>query len=410
VRRTLAVALLVAAVSAAAPLHAQRRGEAPRRPALSAAADTNDARAYLQLGTQSIESRPAVAADAFYWAYQLDPTLSEALYGRYTAMLLSSPRRLVNYWNGDRRTVRSAEVLAMDSLYFRALTMDPFLYRRFEMHVLRSYLREVVSQDAQRAGMDLPGALLEREVTAYLADSGPWLQAVDAYATGRFEDALRLYDAALPRARSKSALRAERGRLFAHVGNNANAQAEFVLALEEMRREDERNLVFLYESKALTEHGMGMLHERMGQAGPAREAYGRALTEDLAFYPAHLRLGVMALAAGDTATALSELDLAALAAGSDAAVLYTYGAVLAQLGRLDQAAEQLTRASQVAPHYADPHLAMGVVRDGQGNVAGALESYRSFLARASASHRRRAVAEQRVAALAAETTQTAVAP
>lgn len=409
-RRTFAVALLLAAVSAAAPLHAQRRGEAPRRPALAAAADTNDARAYLRLGTQSIESRPAVAADAFYWAYQLDPTLAEALYGRYAALLLSNPRRLVNYWNGDRRTVRSAEVLAMDSLYFRALTMDPFLYRRFETHVLRTYLREVVRQDAQLAGVQLPEALLEREVSAYLRDAGPWLQALDAYASGRFEDALRLYNEALPRARSKSGLRAERGRLFAHVGNNQGAAAEFALALEEMRKEDQRNLVFLYESKALMEHGVGMLHERMGQAGPAHEAYGRALTEDLSFYPAHVRLGVMALAAGDTATALSELDLAALAAGSDAAVLYTYGAVLAQLGRLDQAAEQLTRASQVAPHYADPHLAMGVVRDGQGNVAGALESYRAFLARAPGSHRRRAVAEQRVAALAAETTQTAVAP
>ena len=318
-RRTLILALALAAVSAA-PLEAQRRGAVPPRPAL-AAADTNDARAYLQFATQNIANRSSDAANAFYWAYQLDPTSAEALYGRYAALLVSNPRRLVNYWDGDRRTVRSPEVMAMDSLYFRALTMDPFLYRRFEMQLLRAYLRQVVREDGD--GAMLPEALIEREVNSFLHDAGPWWHAIEAYGQGRFKEALGFYNDALSRARTKSRVRAERARLFAHVGNHQSALTEFGLALTEMRREDERDLVFLYESKALTEHGIAVLHERMGNLDAAREAYGRALTEDLAFYPAHVRLGLLALAAGDTMTAVGEMDLAAQAAGADPSVHYT---------------------------------------------------------------------------------------
>ncbi|HEX6371967.1 MAG TPA: hypothetical protein VF006_23790 [Longimicrobium sp.] len=389
---TLALTLAAAAAAAAAPLDAQRRGAVPRRPAL-AAADTNDARAYLQFGTSNILARPGDAADAFYWAYQLDPSSADALYGRYAAFLISSPRRLVDYWNGDRRTVRSPEVLAADSLYFRALAMDPFLYRRHEISVLSTYLRQSVRDRAEGVPSD---AEIQREIDQFLVHSGPWLSAVEAYAEGRFPEALRFYDEALARARTRSLVRAERGRLFAHVGNHQSALEEFGHALTEMRREDERDLVFLYESKALMEHGMAVLHERMGNRGAAREAYGRALTEDLAFYPAHVRLGLLALAAGDTVTAVGELDLASQAAGADPSVHYTYGAMLAQLGRFDEAAAQLARASELAPFYADPYFALGVVRDGEGNLDAAREAYGRFLERAARTHRRRAAAEQRL--------------
>lgn len=395
-RRSLALLLTLAAVSAA-PLEAQRRAAVPPRPPL-ASADTNDARAYLQFGTLNIRTRPADAAAAFYWAQQLDPTSADALYGRYAAFLVANPRRLVDYWNADRRTLRSPEVLAVDSLYFRALTMDPFLYRRHEITVLSTYLRQSVRDET---GGFISDAAIQTEIDRYLVHSGPWLAAIEAYGEGRFPDALRLYNEALPRARSKSLVRAERGRLFAHVGNHEGALEEFGFALTEMRREDERDLVFLYESKALMEHGIALLHERMGNRDAAREAYGRALTEDLAFYPAHVRLGLLALAAGDTTTAVGELDLAAQAAGADAGVLYTYGAMLAQLGRLDEAAAQLARASELAPFYADPYFAMGVVRDGQGNVDAARQAYQAFMERAARGHRRRAVAQQRLADLGA---------
>ncbi len=110
-------------------------------------------------------------------------------------------------------------------------------------------------------------------VNTLLRRGGPWLRAEEAYGQGRYQDALRLYDEALRTARRKSRLRTERSRLFALVGNHQAALTEMELAIQEMRREDARDLVFLYESKALLEHGVGMLHERLGNRDAAREAY-----------------------------------------------------------------------------------------------------------------------------------------
>ena len=413
-RRTLVLTL--AALCAANPLAAQRAGETPRRPALPAAADSNDARAYLQFAAQNLTSRPRDAADAYWWAYQLDPTSSDALYGRHAALLMSVPNRLVDYWHGERRVVRSREVQGIDSLYFRALTMNPFMYREHEHHVFRLYLRTWARNEIDRmeGGHSVSESYINEWINGVMHRGGAYIRAREAYSQRRFPEALRLLEEAYAEARSRSRswLRAERARLLAHTGDNPAALADFTRAISDMRSADDRDLVFVYESKALLEHGTGMLHERMGNADAAREAYGRALTEDLAFYPAHVRLGLMALAAGDTATAVGELDLAAQAAGADPSVHYTYGAMLAQLGRLDEAVVQLERASQLAPFYADPYFALGVVRDGQGNLDAARQAYQAFMDRAARTHRRRSHAEQRVAALSApeQTTQTAVAP
>ena len=393
--------LLLAALSAAAPLDAQRRGEAPRRPALPAAADTNDARAYMQLAEQRLAQRPREAADAYYWAFQLNPTLSDALYGRYTALLLSSPNRLVSYVQGDRRTLRSPEVVAMDSLYFRALTMDPFLYRRHEAHVFRMYMERWVRQEVDNSGgMSIPESEIQRFVAEYLLQAGPYIRAREAYSRGRFPDALRLYADAIAQARRKSWLRSERARLLAHLRDYPTALAEMTQALEELRREDERDIVYLCESKALLEHAIGTLNERLGNLPAAREAYGRALTEQITFYPAHVRLATLALAEGDTATAVAEFELAAQTS-AEPSVLYTYGAVLAQMGRYDEAVAQFARTMEAAPHYADPYFGTAMVRDAQGNAAAALQAYRGFLERATRGHTRRPHAEQRVQALAA---------
>lgn len=403
-RRTLVLTLTLAAVAAAAPLNAQRRAETPRRPVL-AAADSNDARAYLTFAAQNLLRRPREAADAYWWAYQLDPTSADALYGRHTALLMSVPNRLVDYWHGERRVVRSRDVQAIDSLYFRALTMNPFMYREHEHHVFRLYLRTWARNEIDRAegGHSVSESVINDWINNLMHHGTPYMKAREAYSQRRFPEALQLMEQAYreARSRSRSWLRAERARLLAHTGNNPGALADFNMAIADMRGADERDLVFVYESKALLEHAMGMLHERMGNADAAREAYGRALTEDLAFYPAHVRLGMLALAAGDTATAVSEMDLAAQAAGPDPSVHYTYGAMLAQLGRLDEAAAQLTRASELAPFYADPWFALGVVRDGQGNVDEARKAYQRFLDGAALTHRRRATAEQRLRDLGA---------
>jgi hypothetical protein len=95
--------VMLATLLAAAPVHAQRGADAPRRPRLPVEADTNDARAYFQLGQEMLERRPAQAAEAFYWASQIDPAWADPVYGRYAALLMSNPRRLVRYADGGAR-------------------------------------------------------------------------------------------------------------------------------------------------------------------------------------------------------------------------------------------------------------------------------------------------------------------
>lgn len=391
--------LPLALLALAAPVEAQRRGEAPRRPNLGAAADSNDARAYLAFGERVLRDNPRQAADAFYWAYQLDPSSADALYARFTAQLLANPQWLIDYWEGNPRVVRSREVQAIDSLYYRALTMNPFLYRKYQSNIFTTYLRTYARRELDRTYG--AAGVTEGEIQGWINDNlqnGPAIwRAEEAYGQGRFPDADRYYEEAIREARrSRSRVRADRARLLAHQNLNERAMADFTQSITDMRTEDERELVFLYQSKALLEHSVGSLYERMGNADAAREAYGRALTEDLAFYPAHVRMGLMALATGDTATAVAELALAAEAGAHEPHVLYTYAAVLTQTGRLDEAAATLQRTMEAAPHWAEPYFVLGAVRDGQGDIAGARAAYEGFLARAPRAHRRRAAAEARV--------------
>ena len=218
--------ILVVALLAAVPLDAQRAGDVPRRPRLDAAADTNDARAYYRLGQQRLDRRPDEAAAAFYWASQIDPGWADPLYGRHVALLMSEPRRLVRYWEGDRRTRTSAEVVAIDSLYFRALRIDPFVQRPFERELVRLVLMSVL-------GADAPGAdagLASFYTASMMHDMPPLLRARVMAGEGKAVQALQAFDEGLRDNRRRSEtlryIRHERGRLFGLIGNDSAALAE----------------------------------------------------------------------------------------------------------------------------------------------------------------------------------------
>jgi tetratricopeptide (TPR) repeat protein len=399
--RSRLIAAAAAVLLTAAPAAGQRVADVPSRPALPAAADTNDARVYYNHALDRLGARsPRDAADAFYWAHQLDPSWSAPLYGRYAALLLTHPRRLKLYWEGNRGTVRSPEVMAIDSLYFRALTLDPFLYRRFEKDLIRQYLTTVVEDINRRSASP---AEVDHWVTLYLRhDAGPYLRGVVAYGEGRLVEALRLWDESLRQARRKAFIRTERGRLFGQVGNDAAALAEFRHALEEMRGREARNLVYLYESKALLEHSVATVHERMGDAASAREAYGRALQEDLSFFPAHVRLAHMALVAGDTASALGSMALAVEMPAVDAHTRSLYANLLLETGAFAEAAEQLARAIGDSPHYAYPYFVLASVHERRGEHAQAVTRLGEYLARAPRNAPERPVAQRRMEALGSQ--------
>lgn len=397
IRAILFLLLLLAAV----PAPAQRREAVPRRPRLPMDADSNAAAAYFRLGQDLLERQPALAADAFYWAAQIDPRRADALYGRYAALLMSEPRRLVLYNQGDARTRRHPEVVRMDSLYYRALRMDPFLQPQFDRELIRLYVLTLLS----RPGDDATQRSLAQFYTANIMRGLPPMMRGRVLAgEGKLPLALREYDEALRERRGRGSeslrvIRHERGRLFALAGNDSMALVELghaVQAGEEEEAGDE--LVWFYENKAVLEHSRGIVHERRGDRAAAREAYARALTEDLSYHPAHLRLGALALMDGDTATAVAELGLAAETGGGEPAVRYAYGTLLAALRRLPEAEAELTAVTESAPYFADAWFLLGLVRDWRGEGAGSAAAYRAFLQRARRDDPRRAQVEPIVAA------------
>ncbi|HYJ78286.1 MAG TPA: tetratricopeptide repeat protein [Longimicrobiaceae bacterium] len=371
----------------------------PARPVLFASADTNSAAAYYILGTQLLEQEPARAAAAFYWAHRLNPRWADALYGRRVALLMTDPARLVRYMDGVRSTVRSAEIAAIDSLQLRALTIDPFLVQKFDRQLLTRYLTHSLNDEMARAGGSAGNmALAAHLVQTWLGDSrtDPFMRAWFAYSEGRYPQALGEYERALRRARNKSRLRTDVARLHYLSGNYDQALEHFTLAITEMRAEDDRDIVYLYQSKALLEQSVGAVHEKAGRADAAREAYGRALTEDLAYYPAHQRLGWLSLMAGDTAAAVSELALAAEAAADDGAVQYEHGLILALARQFDEAKAALRRAIAVEPHFAAPYLLLAKVQDVTSDPE-TPATYRQYVARAMRDDPELAAAQARLA-------------
>ena len=389
----LALLLVVALVGA----HAQKVEATPKRPKLWANADTNEAQAYYDHGFAQLKDNPSLAADAFYWAYRLNPTRADAFYARRVALLLSNPDRLAKYWRGERNTLRSDDIKRIDSLYLQALTLNPFFYEGLE----RRLQDEVIAYAAKRDGAayGVSSGEIEYAINRYLANADAGEKAFRAYADGRFDEALSLYASAAKSGRNKYYFRMMRGRLFFQLGNADSALTELTLAVEEMRKKDAKDLIYVYQSKALLEQAIGMAHYRRGELDKAREALGRALQEDLSYSSAHTQLGYLALEAKDTTTAIAEFDLAAQLRSDDAGLRYQYGYILLETGKLAEAEEQLRKAAELNPVYALPRYGLGRLHEKQGKNAEAAAQYQAFLSLASRQDPRRAEIEQRVRTL-----------
>ena len=397
-QRRLAVSLLALFVPAVAP--AQKQEGEPKRPPLHAAADTNEAQVYYDFGHAKLRDNPKVAADAFYWATRLNPARADAFYARRVALLLTDDDRLARYWRADRSMLRSAEIKRIDSLYLQALTLNPFFYEGLERRLQDAVIAFHIKRDAAISGSSMNE--MQYHIQNYLSRAGPGEKAFRAYTDGRFDDALREYAAAIKAARAKHYYRTMRGRLFFQIGEVDSALAELTLAVEEMRKKEDKDLVYVYQSKALLEQAIGMAHERRGDRNAARDAYGRALQEDLAYSPAHTQLAFLALDTKDTTTAVSEFDLAVQLRPDDSALRYQYGYVLAETERFAEAEEHLKKAMALNPVYALPHHALARLYERQRRAAEAAAAYKTFVSMASQRDPRRAEAMQRLAALEAK--------
>lgn len=396
----LAAALAVALVSPRA--EAQRLGPAPKRPRAPELSDTNDARVYFDWGVKVAADAPENAASAFYWAARIDPAFGDALYARRIALLMRDEGLLRAYMRDDKP---SKQMQALDSLLLRAIVLNPFLYRRLDLQLFRSYYYQAVERSIRMSGGSGSGAPSRGEIDYYitqqLADAGPYMRGWNAYAMGDFDAALRWYADAMKRTKEKTGYHLERGRVFAMVGRADSALAELRIALDDLRKRDEKDVVFLYNSKAVIEQSIGKLLEQQNDVAGAREAYGRALQEDLAYWPAHLQLAQLAMGAKDTTAAVSEIALATQIAGDEPYVRSMAGAWLAMLGKPKDAIVELKKAAELEPYYALPHVLLGQAYEAEKDYASAAAAYDAFLARAGQRDAQRAFATQHRDALRA---------
>jgi len=391
-------AVIVAAMAAfPGVIHAQRTKE-PKRPRLEAGADTNDAHAYYDFAVASLKRDPEKAADALYWATRLEPTWADAYYARRIALLLSEPRRLSRYWSGDRRTIQSKEIKQIDSLFYYALTLNPFVSQRLDRLLFESVVDQFAREYSNAGGLASDARYaVDREIASWPAADRAWL----AYGEGRTDEALRLYAEAIHSDKKNGPLRVDRARIFYNRGDVDSALVELTAAIEDLRKRDKKDLIYVYQSKALAEHSLAVVQQALGHTDAAKEAFGRALQEDLSYFPAHLQLGFMALGAKDTTTALSEMDLATQLRGDDAVARYVYGFTLASAGKAAEAEPQLRKAIELDPVFAAPHFILGQVLEQTKRTADAVTQYTIFLAGSAKNDLRREQAQARVAALGA---------
>ena len=379
--RTLLAAIAVG-LPAAAPLAAQKdRTKEPKRPPLEASADTNDAESYYRYAVRRDVSW-AKAADAFYWALRLDPMSPYTKLARYEALYYSKPPEWRwEYLQGAEFVVKSKEAKQLEAMYEEAVLRHPFVHLTSSTCYLPSDFEEI------------DGVVFK----AYLAYDLRCYQL----ANQKFAEAL-----ALKQHRKRLDLRVGRARALFAIHRYDSAITELQVVLDSLRARDQKRLVHAYETKALFEYMIGVAHVHRRDYAAAREAFGRALAEDLSFYWVHGWLADVAQLQGDTATALQEFDLAVQLKGDDPVLRFSYGSALLRAGRYEPAAAEFRRAIELEPYFAAPYLNLAMALDRLGRAPEAVEAYTAYLARAPRSAVRQIqLARDRAAALGAAAPQ-----
>lgn len=398
--RAASVTLLLVGSGAVGTIRPALAQQFPRRPRLPAAADTNSANAYYQYGARVLRDKPRDAAAAFYWAHEITPDWPDPLYGRWVAMLLDRRGKLQGYLEGDKRIVRSGEFRAIDSLYYRALALNPFVYRRFDNLLFDEYFDIVLRRAQARVGRPIDPTEARFVFDREIADE-PALQAWLEYARGQFPLAVKTYTTAIHRAKTKAGLLAARARAYFLSSAYDSALADMTAALAEERGSDEKDVVRFYDSKAVFEHSIAIVHEIRHEPAAAREAYARALEEDLSYYQAHVRLAALALETADTATAISEYDLATQIRAGEPTVQCQLGILLAATGRRADAVAHFQAAIAADSVFAAPYFELAKTYETLGRADSALVQYDAFVARAARDNAALPFAQERARALRA---------
>lgn len=141
---------------------------------------------------------------------------------------------------------------------------------------------------------------------------------------------------------------------FAVLGRDVAAEALFREAL----RQAPRNAALRYD--------LGLVLVHAGRPQEARIAYERALGFDPGFTPARSALALLLLAHDDPEGALAQWAMVERSGSLDATALEARGGLLARLGRIDEAIEDLRRAVGEEPRKTSPRLGLALLYERRG--------------------------------------------
>ncbi|MFL5562275.1 MAG: hypothetical protein ACJ79K_12445 [Gemmatimonadaceae bacterium] len=361
-------ALCLTATAAAA----QKDGKVPKRPELFAGADTNSWFVYYQSGLQYLRRRPDLAADAFYWAERLNPGAPEPLYAGWVAYWKKRPDRFWDYMAGKKFVVESKEVQHIDSLRLKALQRNPMMYQGLWLELF---------DDEGPLDMSLD----------------PAMQGLVAYAHGNPVRAAERLGQAV-KSKDNRSLRYDRALALYQIAQYDTAANELQQLLDDMKKREEKKLVRAYESKQMFEYGIAILMIAKGDTAAARDALGKALTEDLSFAPAHVELAHLAAAGGDTATAVQELSQAVELDSTDVVAHFELGVHLMMQNHTDEAEVQLRKAIALEPYFAAPYFPLAYLLEFDEKNNEAADMYVAFADRAPRADQQRAQAARTHAA------------
>lgn len=344
------LALCLSAVVLTQPLAGQSEA---RRPKVPADLDTNDAHAYYQwAGRREVSWKDAAAA--YYWAMRLEPDEPDWLYARYLGLWYRQPAGWrQQYSEGAKFVTKSKEAKEIDSLFGEVLIRNPYPHFRQPC-----YLAEGLERQRDRV-----------------------LVGLVHYENGCYPQAIEAFGQALEKDPSILPLHVYRARAFYFMRRYDQTVVELHVLLDSLRARDEEHLLHWYDSKVMFEYMVGVAEERAGHIRQAREALGRALTEDLSFFMAHARLGEIARQVGNREQAVAEYELAVGLKPEEGALHLQYGEALSDAERYDEAEAQFHEASRLEPYWAQPYFDLGLILFKQERNAEALEAFEAFLAR-----------------------------
>jgi protein O-GlcNAc transferase len=184
---------------------------------------------------------------------------------------------------------------------------------------------------------------------------------------GRFEEALKCYEAAMNQSPSLARAHLNRGNVLLEMGKAEDARDAYAMALT------------LNPGYAAAHYNLGNANVRMGKYKEAREGYQEAIRLKPEFVDAEVALGYVQENLGRTEDAVASYRRVLEIKPDYAEVHSNLGNALRGMGQFDAAVASYRRALEIAPGFADGYSNLGLTLKDLGQLDAAIASCRRAL-------------------------------